>query len=123
MDFEQLLTLDNSISLVDIQEYDGNALRLHLCQNTISHHSKHLKIGDTDIIEYHPIEIDYSKPVIIIDFPEYVTYASVNESYDYKDKNTSFKGKWFRQYESSSFIEYAKTSTFAYGIYSSDLTH
>ncbi|MDN8592785.1 hypothetical protein Q0V21_29115 [Paenibacillus sp. 11B] len=101
------------IYLDQIYETRDNHLRLVLSRSKSSEAAETIIIGSTEIKDSYSIDIDESLPFIQLDFEWYIGYSVRNESYTVWDDYEEFKGKIFRIYSKSRYLDFIKSSTFA----------
>lgn len=113
MNYKDLMDLKD-IYLEDIFEIEDNYLRLTLSRSKLN------KVSDPIIIDANhsikvdsSIDIDYSLPIIQLDFNWYIGYSVLNESYTVWDDYQKFEGKSFRIYNKSRYLDFIKAGTIA----------
>ncbi|MEH7444897.1 hypothetical protein V7201_21570 [Bacillus sp. JJ1122] len=95
MNFLELMGWTGYIYLDELLEPEDNSLRL------IINRSKTDK--DSDYVEHLPL--------VQFDFDTYISYSIINESFDNVDENEIYRGKVFRIYTQSNYLEFIKSST------------
>lgn len=113
MNYKDLMGLKD-IYLEDIFETKDNYLRLTFSRSKLS------KVSDPIIIDANhsikvdsAVDIDYSLPLIQIDFDWYIGYSVLNESYTVWDDYQKFEGKSFRIYTKSRYLDFINAGTIA----------
>jgi hypothetical protein len=110
--------------LTDIQELAGNGLRIVVYEGRPTDGQKTLRIGDSKIDDCIPIEVTRQSFGFEIEWPHYVAYAVLNESFaSPPGADQSFAGRRFRIYTKSHFTNYLSRSTFANDEYPGPLKH
>ncbi|OCA92574.1 hypothetical protein [Pseudobacillus wudalianchiensis] len=95
MDFSELMEWNGYIYLEKLLEPEDNLLRLLIGR------SKEINAG---------LGIKHL-PTIQIDFDFYVSYSVINECFDCLDEDEISKGKVFRIYTKSKYLDFIKSST------------
>jgi hypothetical protein len=110
--------------LSDIQELGGNRLRIVVQEGRPAGEPKTIIVGDSSIADCTPIEVTSESAGFEIEWPHYVAYAVLNESYTSPpDAEQSYTGKRFRIYSKSYFRHYLSRCTFATDEYPGPLQH
>ena len=123
MDFFSEINSYKYIYLTHIDEPEENMLRLIIQEGIISEEEKTLDLGAAKFEEFREISVtDESKAYQVI-FESYIAYSVVNESYSQWDDYEVFKGKVFRIYQKSRFLDYLKLDTFATKDYPGTFEH
>jgi hypothetical protein len=110
--------------LADIQELGGNRLRIVVQEGKPADKPNTITVGESSIADCTPIEVTAGSASFEIEWPLYVAYAVLNESYaGQPDAEQSYTGKRFRIYTKSHFSAYLSRSTFASNEYPGPLRH
>ena len=100
--------------LAEIQELGGNRLRIVVQQGTPASKPRTIAVGESSIADGTPIEVTSESASFEIEWPGYVAYAVLNESYACQpDAEQWYTGRRFRIYAKSHFRDYLLQSTFA----------
>lgn len=122
MNYSDLMNLKD-IYLYNIEEPEENHLRLLFERSKINPNKESIQMGNKIFDGLHSIEVDYSLPLIQLDFDSYIGYAIRNESYTSLDKYEQYEGKGFRIYSKSRFLDFINLSTFATEEYPGPFKH
>ncbi len=112
MKFSDLMHLKN-IYLDKIYEPRDNHLRLTINRSKTSENKETIAVGGIEIKNTHSIDIDYSLPLIQLDFEWYIGYSILNESYTVSDEYEEFEGESFRVYSKSRYLNFIKLGSIA----------
>ncbi len=99
--------------LSELQELDGNGLRLIVSEGRPAGKSGPIRLGGAVIAGGVRIETTGVSRVFAIVWGTYVAYAVLNESYASVDEEERYEGSRFRLYSKSHFIDYISRATFA----------
>ncbi|WP_368780864.1 hypothetical protein [Alicyclobacillus fastidiosus] len=113
MNFAELLSIEGYIFLNRIFEPEDNSLRLLIERGRVSDTEENLEIANTILKGIRPIDVDERSPLLQIDFDTYIAYSVKNESFTFWDDYEKFKGKLFRIYSKSRYLDFVAVSTFA----------
>jgi hypothetical protein len=122
MKCSDLMDLEN-IYLDSISEPLDNYLRLTFNKSNVSKVPETINVGGFEIRDSYSIDIDYTLPIIQLDFECYIAYSVRNESYTALDDYEKFKGKIFRIYDKSRYLDFIKVGTFATDDYPGPFKH
>jgi hypothetical protein len=110
--------------LADIQELGGNRLRIVVQEGRPAGKPKTVTVGESSIADCTPIEVMPESASFELEWPLYVAYAVLNESYACQpDAEQPYTGKRFRTYAKSHFRDYLSRSTFASDEFPGPLRH
>ncbi|HEX7057198.1 MAG TPA: hypothetical protein VF260_08400 [Bacilli bacterium] len=113
MKYEDLMDLKEDIFFASHMEPSVNTLRLFVRRGKTSDIAEPLLIGNRNLGESYSITIDDNSPVIQIDFESYIGYSILNESFTVWDDYEEFKGKNFRVYTKSRYLDFISNGTIA----------
>lgn len=122
MRFKDLMYLSN-IYLDCISEPRDNHLRLTFSRSKKSDVSETIDLGGVEIKDTYSIDIDYTLPLIQLDFEWYIAFSVTNESYTVMDDYEEFEGKVFRIYQKSRYLDFIKVGTIASEDYPGPFKH
>jgi hypothetical protein len=110
--------------LTGIQELGGNRLRIVVQEGRQAGKPKAITVGASSIPDCVPIEVTSESAFFEIQWPNYIAYAVLNESYACQpEAGQSYTGKRLRIYTKSHFMDYLLLSTFATDEFPGPLRH
>ncbi len=95
MDFSELMKWTGYIYLEELLEPEDNSLRLFINRSRLNTKNKDIE----------------HLPMIQLDFDSYVSYSVIDECFDRIDKSERSKGKIFRIYTKSNYLDFIKLAT------------
>jgi len=121
MNYFEELDKQKNLLLTNIFEPEENSLQLEISVTKLDD-LKELTINGTDFGLATEI-INDNTNIFKIVFQSYIGYSVINESYDDNGLNEIYKGKSFRIYDKSNFLNYLKSETFATHEYPGKFSH
>jgi hypothetical protein len=111
--YKDLMNWKGYLDFAGLTEPEANALRIwvHRCKE--SEIRETISIGDMVIRDTYPIEVDGELPLLQIDFPSYVSYSVINESFTVLDDYERYVGDQFRIYTKSRYLDFILAGTIA----------
>ncbi|NMC55673.1 MAG: hypothetical protein GYA50_00405 [Eubacteriaceae bacterium] len=100
------------VYLEKIYEIQDNYLRLTFDRCKIEKDIDQIN-NDDELCTYGSFEVDYTLPLIQIDFDWYIGYSVLNECFTVRDNYEKFIGKTFRIYTKSRYLDFIKAGTIA----------
>ncbi|WP_395394045.1 hypothetical protein WBP07_02385 [Novosphingobium sp. BL-8A] len=119
MDFPEGLI---NLYLTEIGEPSENSLRIVVAEGVLGIPSP-IKIGNIDLGEGHPIELNSDSRYFEINWDDYVAYAVRNESFWKAEPNEPQMINHLYMRADSAFLEFVSTTTFADNDYPGPLRH
>ncbi|KXH87583.1 hypothetical protein [Sporosarcina sp. HYO08] len=95
MNFGELMKWEGYIYLEKLLEPEDNSLRLLINRSRIDNESEDIE----------------HLPMVQLDFESYISYSVINESFDRIDEKEKSKGKIFRIYTKSNYLDFIKLAT------------
>ncbi|MCO7125374.1 hypothetical protein NIE88_06285 [Sporolactobacillus shoreicorticis] len=112
MDYRYLMGIEGYIYLNQLFEPEENALCVRIDRCMVNDKKGLADLGDQQI-ETFAIEADTHQPILQLYFDTYVSYSVINESFTVIDDYEQFKGKIFRIYSKSRYLDFVKRGTIA----------
>jgi len=123
VDIAQQINQHAYLYLTEISEPEDNTLRLVIEEARASEITEDLRVGDVVLPDAREIVSDSRCFAYELVFGFYVAYSVRNESYTAGNENEEYKGRLFRIYSKSPFLDYVRSATFASDEYPGKLSH
>ncbi len=109
--------------LSEIQELDGNGLRLVVSEGLPAGETGPIHVGGAVLSGGTRIDVTEESRVFELVWSKYVAYAVLNESYVEWNDEEQWEGNGFRVYSKSHFIDYVSRASFACAEYPGPTQH
>ena len=112
MKYEDLME-HKDIFFLGLAEPEVNSIRLFFGRSITSVIPEPLVIGEKELGDSYAITLDEEAPIIQVDFKSYIGYSVLNESFTVWDEYEDFKGRIFRIYNRSRYLDFISNGTIA----------